>query len=47
MTGHVWLSRTLLTMQEAFGFSCDHLETAKDDRIDIIHRFKSGKRRGG
>jgi hypothetical protein len=29
MTGHVWLSRALLNTKEAFGFSCDHLETAK------------------
>jgi hypothetical protein len=40
---HVWPSRTLLTMEEEFGFPCDQLETAKDDCIDIIHRFKVGK----
>ncbi len=40
---HVWLSRTLLNLDEAFGFSCQHFETAKDDFLDIIHRFKVGK----
>lgn len=40
MADHVWLSRTLLNRKESFGFSCEHFETAKDDFIYILHRFK-------
>ena len=40
---HVWLSRTLLNLDEAFGFSCEQLETAKDDFLDILHRSRVGK----
>lgn len=42
-TKHVWLSRTLLSMEEEFGFSCDALETAKSDFIDLLLRFQLGK----
>ncbi len=46
-TKHVWLSRTLLSMKEEFGFSCHALETAKNEFIDLIWRFELGKEVSG
>ena len=40
---HVWLSCTLLNRKEVFGFSCEHLETAKDDFINLLWRFEVEK----